>query len=378
MRVLIIDKTGGLETSQERFKQIAAHRDVDLHVLVPRLWIEHGMPVDATTVKPMGYHLHLGRVLWKGYYARGFYMTGLKRALIRSKPDIIHLLEEPWSFFACQTARWARFLAPRSRFIYYTWENIYRDFHYPSRISFLQRRIDRRLMRRSAAVQCASEQARTVQELKGFEGIIEVNPYGVDIPFLENSVEPALPRRSDSFRIGYVGRFLKMKGLDILIDAVSRLEKCELMLIGSGDWEQPMRELIERKKLSERTQILSPIAHEKLPPYLACMDVLVLPSRTTKDWMEQMGRVMIEAMAMGVPVIGAESGAIPEVLDDAGLLYPEQESRSLVKCIENVRQNADVRREMIRRGKLRIQERYNWKRFADETYQLYCRVMTKG
>ena len=376
MRVLVIDKTGGLETAQERFRQLARFDDVELHVLTPRRWFEHGLGVDATGLQPDGYALHLGRVLWKGYYARGFYVTGLLRALRKSKPDIIHLLEEPWSFFAWQAARGARLLGLKSRFIFYTWENIYRGFHYASRIPFIQRRIDRRLHRRSAAAMCSSEQARTVLELKGFQGLIERIPYGVDKPFLAGDIEPALQRSEGTFRVGYIGRFLKMKGLDILIEAVSRLDHCQLLLIGAGEYEESMRRLAARKGFADRLQILSPLPREKVPPYLASMDALVLPSRTTPGWMEQLGRVMLEAMAVVVPVIGAESGAIPEVMGDAGMLYPEDRPGALAQCLEKVRDSGELRREMIQRGKTRIEEHYTWRRFAERCHDLYQRVVS--
>jgi len=376
MRVLVIDKTAGLKTAQERFRQLSRQEDVELHVLAPHLWMEHGLPVNASQLKPDGYTLHTGRVLWKGFYARGFYVTGLLRAFARSNPDIVHLLEEPWSFFAYQAVQAARLTASRSKFIFYTWENIYRDFDYPSRIPFIQRSIDRRLHRRSVAAMCASEQARSVLELKGFQGPIEVIPYGVDPPFLAESIEPALPKGEGPFRLCYIGRFLKMKGLDILIEALGRVEDCELVLIGAGEWEESMRALIARKELEGRVRILSPLPREKVPSYLASMDALVLPSRTTEGWMEQLGRVMIEAMAVGVPVIGADSGSIPEVLGDAGLLYAEDTSPALAKSIESLRDDGELRAELIRRGKKRIEERYNWRHFAEDTYRLYQQVLS--
>jgi len=376
MRVLVVDKTAGLSTAEERFRQLARHEELHLHVLAPRLWMEHGLPVEAGQVKPEGYTLHTGRVLWKGYYARGFYATGLFRALARSRPDIVHLLEEPWSFFAYQTVQAARVLAPRSKFVFYTWENIYRDFNYPSRISALQRHVDRCLHRRSVAAMCATEQARSVLELKGFHGPIEVIPYGVDVPFLAEGIEPALSRGGTTFRLGYIGRFLKMKGLDILIEAFARVKDCELVLIGAGEWEEPMRAMISKKALTERVRILSPLPREKVPSYLASMDALVLPSRTTEGWMEQLGRVMLEAMAVGVPVIGADSGAIPEVLEDAGLLYSEDTPQALAKCIESLRDDPQLCEELVRRGKKRIEDRYNWRCFANDTFQLYQKVLT--
>ena len=376
MRVLIIDKTAGLETSQERFRQLAKYPDLELHVLAPCKWHEHGLVVDAAKLHPPdGYQLHLGHCIWKGYYARGMYLSGLWRAFWRSRPDIVHLLEEPWSFFAAQAVRAARLWSWKSRFIFYTWENIYRDGKYNSRISLIQNRIDRRVMRRSAAAMCATEAARSVLEIKGFEGRIEVIPYGVDTPFLAGNIEPALPQKPQVFRIGYVGRFLKMKGLDNLIEAASKIKDSQLLLIGQGDYEGAMRTLIERKGITNRTMILSPVAREKLPSYLTTLDVLVLPSRTTPGWMEQLGRVLLEAMAVGVPVIGSDSGAIPEVIGDAGIIYPEDEPHTLARSLENLRNDPSLRQEMIRRGKQRIASRYNWARFADETYRLYQEVL---
>lgn len=375
--MLVIDKTAGLSTSQERYVQLARFKDIELHVLAPRKWKEHGLLVDATQLPPPeGYTLHLGRTIWKGYYARGYYVTGLWRTLLRSKPDIIHLLEEPWSFFACQTIRSAKVLARQSRFIFYSWENIYRGKKFNSRISFLQRRIDRRTMKRSDAAMCATEAARTCLELKGFKGRIEVVPYGVDTPFLEENVEPALPREPGKFRIGFIGRFMKMKGLNNLIESASRIDNSQLLLIGQGDWEEEMRRLIDRKGMNERCTLLSPVERQQVPSYLASVDCLVLPSRTTDEWMEQLGRVLIEAMAMGVPVIGSDSGSIPEVIGDAGIIFPEDEPYTLARCLVNVRDNPELRRQMIQAGKQRIRERYNWPLFAKQTYQLYQEVMS--
>ena len=59
-----------------------------------------------------------------------------------------------------------------------------------------------------------------------------------------------------------------------------------------------------------------------VPRHLRALDALVLPSESTPLWKEQFGHVLIEAMACGVPVVGSDSGAIPEVIGEAGLLFP--------------------------------------------------------
>lgn len=366
MRVLIIDKTAVLAANHERFAALAAHPELELTVLSPRVWIEHGRRVAAEVVESPDYRIVLGRTLFQGYYARGFYTTGLWRALRAARPEIVQLLEEPYSLFAGQTMRACRLWARRARLLFYTWENIYRPFRYPSRISALYRRMDRRMHRRASGAVAATAQALRVLRLKGFSGPARVIPYGVSGAFFAAGQDAPRPLSGNGFTIGYLGRFLKMKGLEDLLAALAALPEARLELHGSGGDEAELRARAQRLGVADRAFFHAPAPPEEVPALLRDMDTLVLPSRSTPDWSEQLGRVMIEAMAAGVPVVAADSGAIPEVLDDAGLLYPEGQPHQLAQRLRLLRDDAAARAHLIAQGRRRAAQRFTWRRFADD------------
>ena len=113
---------------------------------------------------------------------------------------------------------------------------------------------------------------------------------------------------------------------------------------------------------------------EKVPEYVNCMDTLVLPSRTTRDWVEFFGRVLIEGMACGVPVIGSDSGEIPQVIGDAGLSFPEGDDLELTDRIEQIAQNPSLADQLVDRGLKRVKE-FTWETIADRTFKAYQEVL---
>jgi glycosyltransferase involved in cell wall biosynthesis len=104
------------------------------------------------------------------------------------------------------------------------------------------------------------------------------------------------------------------------------------------------------------------------------MDVLVLPSRTTPQWKEQFGHVLIEAMACGTPVIGSNSGAIPDVIDAAGLLFPEGDVDALAAHLCRLANNPKELHLMSQRGRERVADMYTHERIAEQTMEVYRSV----
>ncbi len=84
------------------------------------------------------------------------------------------------------------------------------------------------------------------------------------------------------------------------------------------------------------------------------------PSQTTARWREQFGRMLIEAMACGVPVVASRSGEIPYVVGDAGLIVDEADVASWTSTIDRVLVDPAVRRDLSARGMARAHERYAW------------------
>ena len=111
-----------------------------------------------------------------------------------------------------------------------------------------------------------------------------------------------------------------------------------------------------------------------MPAYYRQLDVLVVPSRTRSNWKEQFGRVAVEAMACGVPVVGSDSGEIPHVLGDAGLVFVEDDAAALRAHLARLMQDAGLQAELARRGRRRVLEHYTQARVAADTYEVYRRL----
>ncbi len=110
---------------------------------------------------------------------------------------------------------------------------------------------------------------------------------------------------------------------------------------------------------------------EELPQIMNALDVLVLPSRTVPSWMEQFGRVIIEAQACETPVIGSDSGAIPEVVGRGGMVFVERDARSLAAAIMRCAANPRWVREMGRIGRQQVEREFTWQQVAAQMREIY-------
>jgi glycosyltransferase involved in cell wall biosynthesis len=146
-------------------------------------------------------------------------------------------------------------------------------------------------------------------------------------------------------------------------------------VVGEGPYREAVTAQAEALGLDGRLEITGSVPHEAMQGHLARMDVLVLPSRTTARWKEQFGRVLVEAMALGVPVIGSNSGEIPAVVGDAGLVFPEgdvTELRGRIRCLMG---DDALRADLARRGSARALGRYTNQAIADATHAIYRRCL---
>lgn len=376
MRVLMIDKTAVLAANHERFEKIALHTDIELAVLSPTHWHEHMRKVPAEKTTDSNYRIFLGKTFWSGSYSRGFYYQGLGQAIRQFRPEIIQILEEPWSFFAGQTAALIAGLAPQPQLVFYTWENILRHGTYCSHLDPIHRRIERSVFRQACAGICATRRAEEVLKGRGFQKTTKVIPYGIADQFilspkeLENRLTHPMP---ECPRIGYIGRLLAMKGVDTLIQALPGIPG-KLVILGSGPEEKKLKAAARECRVSDRIEWIPAISPEKVPIHMSSLDVLVLPSLTTRVWAEQLGRVLLEAMGSGIPVIGSSSGCIPEVIGEAGIIFKEGDSVSLSRSLMHLFENSTSRVECVRRGWEKVRNNYTWSRFADDLGNVFREV----
>ncbi len=305
---------------------------IELTVVTADHWQEALFPVPPS---PDGNLISLPTFL-AGRNNAFLYQANLRRILLQIQPDILHIEQEPISLVTAQWLWAARGLPLKITF--FTWENIAR------RLSPLQRWIERWAFNQAQGCVAGNTEAATLLRAKGFSGKIIISPIlGIDPP---EGLEPS-GGSGNKFTVGFVGRLVKEKGVGMLNEALRGLD-VRLLAVGRGP-EQVNGEVV------------GGVRPEQVKDTLRQMDVLVLPSLTTPKWKEQFGRVLIEAMACGVPVVGSDSGAIPETIGDAGLIVPEGDAAALRAAIVRLKDDAELRAELARRGLARV------KRWSHET-----------
>lgn len=374
MRVLAIDHVGGIATFRPRYDHLARRPGLDLTLLVPETWIENGRLVRGDAPAAAGYRVMTGRVAWRGYENRGFFVTGLTDALRSTRPDVLHLMEEPFSFFTAQTLALVRALRLEPEIFFYSFANVFRGFRYRYRPGWVYGAIERSCYRAVQAGVAACSDTRELLLSRGFEGPIRFIPPGVDEERFHpvRPGDPARPGEWRGFTVGYVGRLLHWKGLPVLAAAMERLDgDWTLVVIGSGPEEETLRRMAAAGGWSDRLIHRSAISHGDVPAVMRRLDALVLPSISTPLDAEQFGRVLIEAMASGVPVVGSTTGSIPEVIGPAGLIAAEKHPEALAVALTRLRDDDTLRRRLIAAGLDRIHRHFTWSRVAGQFGALY-------
>jgi glycosyltransferase involved in cell wall biosynthesis len=113
----------------------------------------------------------------------------------------------------------------------------------------------------------------------------------------------------------------------------------------------------------------------EMPNFYVELDALVLPSRTRPNWKEQFGRVLIEAMACGVPVIGSNCGEIPNVIGDSGLIFPEENAEALAAHLTALRESQPLRAELAAKGRARVLAHFTQASVAERTVAFYRQIV---
>lgn len=298
----------------------------------------------------------------------------------RFNPDIFHIIEEPFSLSAAQFALIRDMFCPEAKIILNSFENIdiYQGFpfHYAQNFN----------LKRADALIIAPKEGRNIWEDRGFSRKIYHVPLGVDTkvfhPLDESELSPSNPfptPNNDIFNVGYIGRLTEEKGVNILVEAIHLLKnnrnRIALFLVGSGSLRKELEKRVCMLGLSQDVKFINPLEQHELPVFLHHMDALVLPSITTTRWKEQFGRVLVEAMACKVPVVGSSSGEIPNVVGDAGLIFEEGNAKALSESLDMLMRDETQREQMVLKGLNRVKEMYTWSAVAERLIEIYKEIL---
>jgi glycosyltransferase involved in cell wall biosynthesis len=321
----IIVSHAAIKAANRRVYRALAERDCRVTLLIPDRWKSGLGPLRAEPEAP-GSTLDV-RVRRRNGVAHSnmYWLDGSLGTLIEpNEPTAIYVDEDPAGFMAAQAAR-----TPGAGLVVLGIQNLYK--RYPAPFEILQSYV----FRKAAAAVSVSDQAAGTLRRRGYLGPNTLMPFTTDlVPLPRDERETA--RTAFGLRgplVGYVGRLVPEKGVDLFVNALADLPEVCGVIAGDGPERAALEALAAERGVTDRlrfTGVLSPRDAERV---IGVLDVLVLPSRTRPNWAEQFGRVLIEAMASNVVVVAADSGAIGEVVGDGGLLVPEDDVPALVAAI---------------------------------------------
>ena len=365
MRVLIVSKACLVGTYQTKLELIAQQEDVELAVVVPPMWQDPAGPVHLERAHTEGYTLWVDPLRFNGQYHLHYY-PNLAQRIAEFAPDIVHMDEEPYNLATFLGVRQAR--AAGAKTLFFTWQNLYRRYPFPFRWleRYVLNHVDYALMGNQAAVE--------VFQRKGYTGPHQVIPqFGVaEELFTPPTAVDKARDHGRGFIIGAAGRLVPQKGLDILLQAAARLSgEWRLHIAGDGPLRPNLEKLAHDLAISDRVFFDGPLPSTAMPNYLRQLDVLVLPSRTQPNWTEQFGRILVEAMASEVAVVGSEAGEIPHVIGEAGLTFPENDVVALHAHLQKLQAEPAWRQELAQAGRVRVLANYTQAQIAVKTTAVY-------
>ncbi|HTM26909.1 MAG TPA: glycosyltransferase family 4 protein [Vicinamibacterales bacterium] len=299
---------------------------------------------------------------------------GLRDAL--SGGDLVHAWEEPYILAGAQIAR----AVPRGvPLAYATFQNLAKRYPWP--FSRFERQS---LARASGWIAFGQSVEATLGSRDGYVDLPHrVIPPGVDVDrFRPDRAAGARMRRSagwqdDDLVVGFLGRFAPQKGIRDLCLALERMRAPWRALFVGGGALQGELERFGRAHPG-RVHIATRVAHSDVPPWINAMTILCAPSRTTARWREQFGRMLIEAMACGVPVVASGSGEMPSVVGDAGRIVEEGDAVRWAEQLDALLEDAGARGALGRAGMQRARSRYAWPVVARQHLDFFESLIGSG
>jgi glycosyltransferase involved in cell wall biosynthesis len=293
---------------------------------------------------------------WNGHFHLHYYAR-LPEIIDRVRPDLVYMDEEPYNLATLLGVRAAaRRHIPA---LFFTWQNLLRRLPLPARM------VEAEVYRRVAWAVAGTEDAASVLRAKGFGKGVSVAPqFGVDTELFCPGAQLEGP-----FTVGFFNRLVAPKGPMETLAAFSGLPAdCRLRIVGDGPLRGDLEREIARQNLTGRVTISGRMPSGCVPDAIRSVHVVVLPSTTTRRWKEQFGRILVESMACGVPVVGTDSGEIPRVIGNAGLVVPERDVHALAAALVRLQADTELRRRLGALGRERALELYSNERVAGQTY----------
>ncbi|MEO0648294.1 MAG: hormogonium polysaccharide biosynthesis glycosyltransferase HpsO [Cyanobacteria bacterium J06650_10] len=393
MKILVASHTYIVDLNCEKLRSLTKiDPSVEVTVVVPKKWTPGGVQSKKIETQPR----EEGRFRVvpvsnfsennQGLLSFGADIVSLLRQF---NPDIIQMEQGSKSLGYAELITLNRLLRLKAKNVFFTWWNL------PYEVKFPLSLLENYNLRHTDGLVVGNQDGADILKEHGYHGPAIVMPQlGVDERLFKPASQSELAAQHgispDEFVVGFVGRFVPEKGLITLFNALGQLQNklqtqkpWKLLLLGRGELKDQLSQLATDLGIAQRIIWIESVPHADVPRYINLMDTLILPSETTYQfktlsavgWKEQFGHVIIEAMACRVPVIGSDSGEIPYVIKEDGLVFPEGQADVLAEKISLLIEQPEEQQCLAERGYQRAMKEYTNDALAARLLEFYRQIL---
>lgn len=283
-------------------------------------------------------------------------------ALLRDvRPDLVQIESEPGTQAAAAATRAATSLALPT--VAFSWESLARP------VSFFERR------RRRTTLATADGLIGGNQLAVGLLRAESPAARHVVIPQFGLALPAAVSRpERPGLAIGFIGRLVPERGAETLFRACNQIMGAwTLAVVGTGPEQESLEALAQRLGLSARLQWLGGAGRAQIEQLWQEIDVLAVPSQATPEWVETFNPLLIEAMAHGVTAVVTETGVLPEIVADAGMVVSDHASMAL--AFQHLLADPALRQRLGEAGRRRVLAHYADTPIAEQTLAFWREVL---
>ncbi len=395
MKILVVSHTYIAPINREKWKVLAKRfDDVELKILIPKKWPATLFKIEAGDLSKDNTDncefLSLDTFKSGNEVLYGYNFFSLIKLLKKFQPDLIHVEQGDNAFSYFQLIVLSKLFCRKAKFVFFTWVNWKNKWSLKYKLfwSFIEKF---NIKNSSGAIVGNSDAEKVLREKKFVKPIQTLLQLGVNQKYFEpeDSVpENSVPEDSETdkkneekkeFKIGFIGRLIKEKGIFDLVNAFFSLKDSfpnwKLVFVGTGKNKVDLTYCIDKNNLNSNIEILDPVEHTRVGKLLNSFDIFVLPSYDTSEWREQFGHVLIEAMACKIPVIGSTGGEIPKVIGNAGLIFEQKNIKDLAEKLKFLMENEKLRKEFALKGYDRFKNNFSYEIIAEKTYKFWREIL---
>jgi L-malate glycosyltransferase len=389
MRILVASHTYIVDLNCEKLRILSQlEPEIEVTVVVPKKWKPGGVQnkIIETQFRDEG-KFRIVPVSNFSQNHQGLLTFGADLiALLRKfRPRIIQVEQGSRGIAYAEMITLNQLLGLKAKNVFFTWWNL------PYNLKFPVSLLEKYNLNYSHGIISGNQDGADILRQRDYKGPIKVMPQlGVDESLFTPTPQPELATRlgiqENDFVVGFVGRFVQEKGLLTLLNALVSLrdKSWKFLLLGRGSLKSGLMEQAAKHNIQDRIILIESVPHDEVPKYINLMSTLVLPSETNYNlknitsvgWKEQFGHVLIEAMACKVPVIGSNSGEIPYVIGDAGLIFPEGDTKALADCIMTLIEKPDFAESLGEMGYQKAMSQYTNKALAKQQLEFYKELVS--